>query len=70
MIDSVQTKEMKSVQLTTNLRYVPLSDDEGTFGLLVVHDGDQVRYTLEIENSRQLEAAIKSFQDRPVGEDL
>ena len=61
---------MKAVQLTSRLRYIPLNDEEGVFGLLVVHTGDHVNYTIEVGSARELEAAIESFQTHPVGEDL
>lgn len=61
---------MKAVQLTSQLRYIPLEDDDGKFGLLIVHDGDRVKYTMEVSDIRQLDAAIESFQSNPVGENL
>ena len=61
---------MQSVQLSSRLRYVPLSDKDGEFGLLIVHTGDTINYTVEVSSSRELEAAIESFQANPVGEDL
>ena len=62
---------MKAAQLTTELRYVPLEDEEGRFGLFVVHDPDgRVRYTVEVEDEQQLLAALDSFRCNPVGEDL
>lgn len=61
---------MKAVQLTSKLRYVPLSDEEGKFGLFIVHDGDRVQYTIEVKDGREFEAALESFQTSPVGVDL
>lgn len=61
---------MKSVQLTENLRYVPLEDEEGKFGLFIVHEGDLVKYTFEVTDQDQLWAAIDSFRSQAVGNDL
>ena len=70
IVCSVTSTQMQSVQLSSRLRYLPLSDEEGEFGLLIVHTGDTINYTIEVANSRELEAAIESFQSNPVGEDL
>jgi len=56
---------MPSVQLAPNLRYVSLSDDDGVFGLFVVHEGDQVRYTIEVTNYDEFRATVESFQEQP-----
>jgi len=63
----VRTRIMKGIQLAPRLRYVPLSDDKGDFGVIVVHDGDKVNYTIEVSTREELRAAIQSFQERPVG---
>lgn len=56
---------MQPVQLLPNLRFLPLSDDEGAFGLFIVHDGDHVRYTIEVQDRAELAAAVASFQGTP-----
>ena len=62
---------MDAVQLTTQLRYVPLQDEEGKFGIFIVHDEDgRVRYTVEVTDDNQLWAALDSFRCDPVGVDL
>ena len=58
---------MKAIQLTKNLRYVQLSDDGGTFGLIIAHTGDHIHYTIQVEDYDQLRAAVESFQESPVG---
>ena len=58
---------MTGVQLTPNLRFLSMSDDEGSFGLLIAHSGSHVHYTIQIESETELRAAIESFQERPVG---
>jgi hypothetical protein len=58
---------MKIVQLAPRLRYVQLTDDNGDFGLFLVHTGDTVNYTIQIESEEELRAAIESFQETPVG---
>ncbi len=58
---------MSGIQLTPNLRFLSLNDDQGSFGLLIAHSGDHVHYTIQIESEEELRAAIESFQERPVG---
>ena len=58
---------MTGVQLTPNLRFLQLNDDDGSFGLLIAHSGERVHYTIQIETEQELRAAIESFQERPVG---
>ena len=60
-------KHMTGVQLTPNLRYLSLNDEQGDFGLLIAHSGDRVLYTIQIETEEELRAAVQSFQERPVG---
>ena len=60
-------KEMKTIQLTKNLRLVSMTDDNGPFALLMAHTGDHIHYTIQIESEDELRAAIESFQEKPVG---
>ena len=60
-------EHMTGVQLTPNLRFLQLNDDEGSFGVLIAHSGEHVHYTIQIESREELRAAIESFQERPVG---
>jgi hypothetical protein len=62
---ALHTAPMKSSQLAKNLRYIPLSDEGGAFGLFVVHDGDQVRYTIQVEDYDEFRATVESFQEQP-----
>ena len=57
---------MKSAQLAPNLRYISLADDDGTFGLFVIHEGDRIRYTIEVTNYNEFRATVESFQEVPV----
>ena len=59
--------QMKSIQLAPRLRYLQLNDDNGQFGLLIVHDGSHINYTIQVESYDELRAAIESFQEIPVG---
>ena len=61
---------MKAVQLTENLRYIPLEDEEGKIGLFIVHEGDTVKYTFEVTERDQLLATLESFRTTPIGNDL
>ena len=41
---------MSSVQLTPYIRYVSLSDDEGTFGLLLHHLNETILNAVEVQD--------------------
>tara|TARA_R110002012_G_scaffold217608_1_gene388852 strand:- start:400 stop:531 length:132 start_codon:yes stop_codon:yes gene_type:complete len=43
-----------------------MKDEEGVFGLFVVTDGDNVRYTIQVENYDEFRATVESFQESPV----
>jgi hypothetical protein len=58
---------MKAIQLTDNVRFIQLNDENGNFGLIVVHTENHVHYTIQVENEAELRAAIESFQENPVG---
>ena len=62
-----QANPMKAIQLTDNLRYIQLNDEQGDFGLIVVHTDNHVHYTIQVENEAELRAAVESFQENPVG---
>jgi len=68
MIESVQKKSiMKTIQIANNLRYISLDDEEGSVGIFIVHEGERVRYTIEVNSKEELRAAIETFQANPVG---
>ena len=56
---------MTGVQLTPNLRYLPMNDDEGPFGMFIVSDGDRYRYSITVNNADEMRAAVESFQAQP-----
>ena len=60
----------QTVQLTSRLRYVPLSDEDGEFGLFIVHNGDRVNYCIEVSDRDEFDAALDSFRDKFVGVDI
>ena len=41
------------IQLTPNLRYLSLNDDEGVFGLFIVHLNNEVIRTIEVYNEEE-----------------
>ncbi len=45
--------QMKSVQLSPNVRFLSLEDDEGTLGLFVIHNNDKVFYTQEVHTREE-----------------
>tara|TARA_R110002012_G_scaffold214500_1_gene385586 strand:- start:75 stop:248 length:174 start_codon:yes stop_codon:yes gene_type:complete len=57
---------MKTVQLAPNLRYLSMSDEDGVFGLFVIHSGEDVRYTIQVSNYDEFRATLESFQEQPV----
>ena len=57
---------MKTVQLAPSLRYISMNDEDGSFGLFVVHEGERVRYTIEVTNYDEFRATLESFQEQPV----
>jgi len=59
--------QMKSIQLAPRLRYLQMNDDAGDFGILIVHDGSHVNYTIQVESHDELRAAIESFIENPIG---
>jgi len=58
---------MKTIQIANNLRYISLDDEEGSVGIFIVHEGERVRYTIEVNSKEELRAAIETFQANPVG---
>ena len=44
---------MKSVQISPNVRYVSLDDEDGNFGIFVVHSGSQVFRTYEVSTREE-----------------
>jgi len=48
MIVTYRTKPMKTAQLTPNIRYVSLTDDDGDFGILLHHFNGQVLNAYEV----------------------
>ena len=53
---------MQSINLTDNLRYISLTDEEGTFGIFVRHEGDNVTEVIEVNNYDEFVDTMKSFQ--------
>ena len=56
---------MTGIQLTPNLRYLPMNDDEGPFGMFIVSEGDRYRYSITVNNAEEMRAAVESFQTQP-----
>ncbi len=44
---------MKAIQLSPNIRFLSMSDDEGTFGLFLVHSRDKVYETREVHSKEE-----------------
>ena len=52
---------MKGIQLTPQLRYVPLSDEKGDFGLVIYHQFEQLIQTFEVHTREELLSLVKRF---------
>ena len=52
---------MTIVQLTPHIRYVPLSDDDGEFGLLINHVNDTIVNSVEVHDREQFTDAFNRF---------
>ena len=44
---------MKAIQLSPNVRFLSMSDDEGTLGLFIVHSRDNVYETREVHSREE-----------------
>lgn len=44
---------MPAAQLHANIRYIPLTDDDGDFGLMLHHDGEHVYNVVEVQDRDQ-----------------
>lgn len=53
---------MKSVRLSDNLRYVSLTDDDGDLGMFVIHEGNRISYTLEVNNREEFVSALTTLK--------
>lgn len=53
---------MKSVRLSDNLRYVSMSDDDGDLGMFVIHEGNKISYTLEVNNREEFVSALTTLK--------
>ena len=52
---------MKGIQLTPQLRYVQLTDDKGSFGLVIRHNMDKLIETFEISSREELVHLVEMF---------
>ena len=44
---------MKTAQLLPNIRYVSMSDDDGDFGMFLVHEGNYVYHAHEVHSREE-----------------
>tara|TARA_R110002012_G_scaffold131571_2_gene284192 strand:- start:83 stop:289 length:207 start_codon:yes stop_codon:yes gene_type:complete len=59
----LKEKIMQSAQLLPNLRYISLSDDEGTFGLFIHHEGPTVLETYQVMDKEQFTSVYEMFSN-------
>lgn len=52
---------MKGIQLTPQLRYVQLTDEKGTFGLVIRHNSDKLVETYEVTSREELTHLVEMF---------
>ncbi len=55
---------MKTVQLTPNIRYASLNDEDGVFGLFIVHLNGDVIATQEVCNQDEFKVVYDELVDR------
>ena len=53
---------MKAVQLSANIRFLSMSDDEGTIGLFVVHSRDSVYETREVHTKEEFSEVYQELR--------
>ena len=51
----------RPVQLTPNLRYLSMNDDEGIFGLFIVHLNGEVVRTIEVYNEDEFKSTYNEL---------
>ena len=54
---------MKTAQVTPNIRYISLSDNEGEFGLFIVHLNDYVYHTQEVHDRDEFRRVYAQLQE-------
>ena len=54
---------MKSAQLFPNVRYVSLSDDDGEFGMFLVHEDDYVYSAHEVHTREEFTSMYNQFAE-------
>ena len=52
---------MKTIQLTPNLRYASLNDEDGTLGLFIVHLNNEVVRTIEVYDEEEFKAVYQEL---------
>lgn len=52
---------MKGIQLTPELRYLPLDDEEGGFGLVIYHQFNNLIQTFEVHSRDELVSLVERF---------
>ena len=55
---------MKSVQLSPNVRFVSMNDDEGTLGLFIVHSRDNVYETREVYSREEFAEVYQELRTK------
>ena len=52
---------MTGIQITPELRYLPLSDEEGGFGLVIYHQFNNLIQTFEVHSRDELVSLVERF---------
>ena len=55
---------MKAVQLSPNIRFLSMSDDEGTFGVFLVHSRDSVYETREVHTKEEFSEVYQELSTK------
>ena len=53
-----------AIQLTPNLRYLSMNDEDGVFGLFIVHCNGEVITTQEVYNQDEFRAVYDELVER------
>lgn len=54
---------MKTAQVTPNIRYISLSDDDGEFGIFIVHLNGYVYHTQEVYDRDEFTRVYEQLQE-------
>tara|TARA_B100000073_G_scaffold90593_1_gene71438 strand:- start:1525 stop:1722 length:198 start_codon:yes stop_codon:yes gene_type:complete len=57
----MSSSTINPVQVTPNVRYIPLSDEDGDFGIFLVHSGNKVYHAREVHDRDEFERVYEEL---------